>query len=128
MHQPLRPYSLVPGGFVVVMTVHDTAMTTITVRSSKDSGICPSCGTVSSRVHSREPLHFANHRPQQVTAASAGEPKGISRFPTRAGSERHRLSHCGRQQSLGKKAAGEASEGTEDAQGRAGRAVLGAAQ
>lgn len=53
MHQPLRSYSLVPDGFVVVTAVHDTAMTTITVRSSKDSGVCPSCGTVSGRVHSR---------------------------------------------------------------------------
>jgi transposase len=33
--------------------VHDTATTTITVRSSKDLGVCPSCGTVSRRVHSR---------------------------------------------------------------------------
>ena len=53
MHQPLRPYSLVPSGFVVVTAVHDTATTTITVRSSKDFGVCPSCGTVSRRVHSR---------------------------------------------------------------------------
>jgi transposase len=53
MHQPLRPYSLVPSGFVVVTAVHDTAATTITVRSPKDFGICPSCGTVSRRVHSR---------------------------------------------------------------------------
>jgi transposase len=53
MHQPLRPYSLVPSGFVVVTAVHDTAATTITVRSPKDFGVCPSCGTVSRRVHSR---------------------------------------------------------------------------
>jgi hypothetical protein len=25
MHQPLRPYSLVPSGFIVVTAVHDTA-------------------------------------------------------------------------------------------------------
>jgi transposase len=53
MHQPLRTYSLVPSGFVVVTAVHDTATTTITVRSPKDFGVCPSCGTVSHRVHSR---------------------------------------------------------------------------
>jgi hypothetical protein len=53
MNQALRSYSLVPSGFVVVTAVHDTAMTTITVRSSKDFGVCPSCGTVSRRVHSR---------------------------------------------------------------------------
>ena len=53
MHQPLRLYSLVPSGFVVVTAVHDTATTTITVRAPKDFGVCPSCGTVSRRVHSR---------------------------------------------------------------------------
>jgi transposase len=53
MHQPLRTYSPVPSGFVVVMAVHDTATTTITVCSPKDFGVCPSCGTVSLRVHSR---------------------------------------------------------------------------
>jgi hypothetical protein len=53
MHQPLWPYSLVPSGFVVVTAVHDTAATTITVRSPKDFGVCSSCGTISRRVHSR---------------------------------------------------------------------------
>jgi transposase len=53
MHRPLRPCSLVPTGFVVVTAVHDTGTTTITVRASKDFGACPSCGTVSRRVHSR---------------------------------------------------------------------------
>jgi transposase len=53
MHQPLRPYSLVLSGFIVLTAVHDTAATTITVRSSKDFGMCPSCGTVCRRVHSR---------------------------------------------------------------------------
>jgi hypothetical protein len=38
----LQPYSLVPSGFVVVMAVHDTATTTITVRCLKDLGVCPS--------------------------------------------------------------------------------------
>src|SRR5271165_5564507 len=60
MHQPLRPYSLVPSGFIVVTAVHDTASTTITVRSSKDFGICPSCGTVSRRVHSRYHRHVGD--------------------------------------------------------------------
>jgi transposase len=53
MHQPLRPYSLVPSGFVVVTAVHDTATTTITVRGLKDFGVCPSWGAVARRVHSR---------------------------------------------------------------------------
>jgi transposase len=53
MHQSLRPFSLVPSGFVVVSAVHDSAKTTITVRASKESSTCPSCGTASRRVHSR---------------------------------------------------------------------------
>ena len=53
MHQSLRPFSLVPSGFVVVSAVHDSAKTTITVRASKESSACPSCGTASRRVHSR---------------------------------------------------------------------------
>ena len=53
MHQSLRPFSLVPSGFVVVSAVHDVAKTTITVRGSKDTSTCPSCGTASRRVHSR---------------------------------------------------------------------------
>jgi transposase len=53
MHQSLRPYSLVPSGFVVESAIHDADTTRITVRGSKDSGICPSCGTISGRVHSR---------------------------------------------------------------------------
>src|SRR5580658_6197962 len=53
MHQSLRPFSLVPSGFVVVSAVHDVANTTITVRASKVSAACPSCGTDSRRVHSR---------------------------------------------------------------------------
>ena len=53
MHQSLRPYSLVPGGFVVESAIHDANTTMVTVRGSKDSGTCPSCGTISRRVHSR---------------------------------------------------------------------------
>jgi transposase len=53
MHQSLRPFSLVPSGFVVVSAVHDAAKTTITVRASKESSAFPSCGTASRRVHSR---------------------------------------------------------------------------
>jgi transposase len=53
MHQSLRPFSLVPSGFVVVSAIHNATNTTITVRASKESAACPSCGTVSRRVHSR---------------------------------------------------------------------------
>jgi transposase len=52
-HASTAEHSLVPSGFVVVTAVHDTATTTITVRSPKDFGVCPSCSTVSRRVHSR---------------------------------------------------------------------------
>jgi transposase len=51
--QSLRSSSLVPSGFVVESAIHDANTTTITVRSPKDFGICPSCNTVSRRVHSR---------------------------------------------------------------------------
>ena len=53
MPQLLRPYSLVPSGFVVESAIHDADTTKITVRGSKDFGTCPSCGTISRRVHSR---------------------------------------------------------------------------
>jgi len=36
-----------PYGEAVLAAVHDTAATTITIRSPKDFGVCPSCGTVS---------------------------------------------------------------------------------
>jgi hypothetical protein len=58
-------------------------------------------------------LHFANHRSQQVTAASAGALNEISRFSTRPGSERHRLSYCGASKASATKQP--ESEGKEDA-------------
>ena len=61
MHQPLRPYSLVPSGFIVVTAVHDTASTTITVRSSKDFGDLP---ILRYRLAPRsQPLSSARRRP-----------------------------------------------------------------
>ena len=36
MHQSLRPFSLVPSGFVVVSAVHDVTNTAITVRASSE--------------------------------------------------------------------------------------------
>jgi transposase len=53
MHQSLRSFSLVPSGFVVVSAICDATKTTITIRASKDSAVCPSCDTISRRVHSR---------------------------------------------------------------------------
>ena len=52
MQQALRRTSLVPPGFVVDSAFCDADMTVITVRSSRSFGLCPSCGTVSRRVHS----------------------------------------------------------------------------
>ena len=53
MHQALRLCCLVPPGFAVVSTVCEERQTVITVRSIASVGVCPSCGTVSRRVHSR---------------------------------------------------------------------------
>jgi zinc-finger of transposase IS204/IS1001/IS1096/IS1165 len=36
-----------------VSAIHDATNTRITVRASKESAACPSCGTISRRVHSR---------------------------------------------------------------------------
>lgn len=53
MHQVLHPSRLVPPGFVVQGAACEGDRTIITVRHSNDFGICPSCGTVSRRIHSR---------------------------------------------------------------------------
>ncbi|MDE2375350.1 MAG: transposase family protein, partial [Hyphomicrobiales bacterium] len=53
MQQALRRSSLVPAGFVVESAFCDTDTTVITVRPSQSVGLCPSCGTVSRRVHSQ---------------------------------------------------------------------------
>jgi hypothetical protein len=52
MQQSLRRASLVPAGFVVESAFCDAGSTVITVRPSQSFGLCPSCGTVSRRVHS----------------------------------------------------------------------------
>ena len=52
MQQALRRSSLVPAGFVVESAFCDSDTTVITVRPSQSFGLCPSCGTVSRRVHS----------------------------------------------------------------------------
>jgi transposase len=53
MQQALRRSSLVPAGFVVESAFYEADKTVITVRASSGFGLCPSCGTVSRRVHSR---------------------------------------------------------------------------
>src|SRR5271168_1129362 len=52
MQQSLSRSSLVPSGFVVESAFCNADKTTITVRPSGCFGLCPSCGTVSRRVHS----------------------------------------------------------------------------
>jgi transposase len=52
MQQSLSRSSLVPTGFAVESAFCEVDKTTITVRSSRSFGLCPSCGTVSRRVHS----------------------------------------------------------------------------
>ena len=52
MQQALRRSSLVPTGFVVESAFRQADSTVITVRSLTSFGLCPSCGTVSRRVHS----------------------------------------------------------------------------
>ena len=53
MQQALRRSSLVPSGFVVESAFYEADKAVITVRPSGSFGLCPSCGTVSRRVHSR---------------------------------------------------------------------------
>ena len=52
MQQALRRSSLVPTGFVVESAFCQADSTVITVRSLTSFGLCPSCGTVSRRLHS----------------------------------------------------------------------------
>jgi transposase len=53
MQQALCRASLVPAGFVVESAFYQADKAVITVRSSRSFGLCPSCETVSRRVHSR---------------------------------------------------------------------------
>jgi transposase len=53
MQQVLHRSSLVPSGFVVECAYYEGDKAVIAVRASGSVGVCPSCGTVSRRVHSR---------------------------------------------------------------------------
>ena len=53
MQQALCRSSLVPHGFVVESAYYEGDRAVIAVRASGSVGLCPSCGTVSRRVHSR---------------------------------------------------------------------------
>src|ERR1700683_4304131 len=52
MQQALQRSSLVPSGFVVESAYYQGNKAIIAVRASGSVGLCPSCGTVSRRVHS----------------------------------------------------------------------------
>jgi transposase len=52
MQQALRRSSLVPAGFVVESAFYEADKAVFTVRQPSGFGLCPSCGTVSRRVHS----------------------------------------------------------------------------
>src|SRR6201996_7785390 len=53
MQQALHRSSLVPRGFVVESAYYEGDKTVIKIRASGTVGLCPLCGTVSRRVHSR---------------------------------------------------------------------------
>ena len=53
MQQSLHRSSLVPSGFVVESAYYQGNKAIIAVRAYGSVGLCPSCGTVSRRVHSR---------------------------------------------------------------------------
>jgi hypothetical protein len=53
MQQALQRSSLVPRGFVVESAYNEGDKAIIAVRASGSVGLCPSCGTVSRRVHSQ---------------------------------------------------------------------------
>ena len=52
MQRALHCSSLVPRGFVVESANYEGDKAVIAVRASRSVGVCPSCGTVSRRVHS----------------------------------------------------------------------------
>ena len=53
MQQALHRSSLVPRGFVVECACYEGDKAAISVRASGSVGLCPSCGRVSRRIHSR---------------------------------------------------------------------------
>jgi len=52
MHRSLRLSALIPPGLIVDQIHADPHQVTITVHSAHRCGVCPSCGTISWRVHS----------------------------------------------------------------------------
>jgi hypothetical protein len=69
MQQALQRSSLVPSGFVVESAYYEGDKAVIAVRASGSVGLCPSCGTVSRRVHSRY-----RRRVTDLEAGATGDP------------------------------------------------------
>jgi hypothetical protein len=49
----LRSSTLVPSGFIVEHAERDSAEVWLTLRHRSESSLCPGCGTVARRIHSR---------------------------------------------------------------------------
>ncbi|MDE2072100.1 MAG: transposase family protein, partial [Alphaproteobacteria bacterium] len=60
MQHTFRPSDLVPPGFTVEGAVLNGATAVITVRSTAAASVCPGCGGVSRRVHSRYTRRLAD--------------------------------------------------------------------
>ena len=74
MHRAFRPSSLVPPGFIVEGAECDEAASVIVVRHPQAFGVCPSCGAIARRVHSRyrrcvTDLPLSGRRVQLLVAA-----------------------------------------------------------
>ena len=72
MQQALRHSSLVPSGFVVESAFYEADRAVFTVRASSGFGLCPSCGTVSRRVHSRYRRRVTAHQARSPPGAPGG--------------------------------------------------------
>lgn len=75
MHKALHPSSMVPPGFAVVSASTGADGTTILVRSTLRENHCPSCGTLSSWVHSR----YCRRIGDLPLAAFAAKPLDVGR-------------------------------------------------
>ena len=80
MQQSFSRSSLVPSGFVVESAYQDGDRAIITVRFCRGFGSCPSCGTVSRRVHS----HYRRQVTDLPLSGRIVQPLVIARrFPLR---------------------------------------------
>jgi hypothetical protein len=77
MQQALHRSSLVPRGFVVESAHYEGDKAIIAVRASGSVGLCPSCGTVSRRVHSRY-LRRVTDLPLSGRIPGGGGPSGTN--------------------------------------------------